>query len=184
MKTEEIIEEVFGLYLQHGHEDYIGEPVSQLEHMSQSAQLAIDEGYDDETVLAAFFHDIGHLLQSEQKMAGYGNLRHEQLGAAFLRDRGFPERVARLVENHVQAKRYLTYKFPEYRNNLSEASRKTLEFQGGMMSGEEAAAFEEDPFFDASIRMRIWDEQAKQVGLPLIGLAVLKEKAAKILQKP
>jgi predicted HD phosphohydrolase len=39
----------------------ISETVSQLEHMSQSAQLAIEQGYDDEVVLAAFFHDIGHI---------------------------------------------------------------------------------------------------------------------------
>ncbi|MFN8688471.1 MAG: phosphohydrolase, partial [Cyclobacteriaceae bacterium] len=77
--AEKTVDEIFGLYLQFGHADYIGEPVSQLEHMSQSAQLAIDEGYDDETILAAFFHDIGHLLQSGEKMDQYGNLRHEQL---------------------------------------------------------------------------------------------------------
>jgi hypothetical protein len=41
MKTiNDIIEEVFSLYEQHGSEDYIGEPVSQLEHMSQAAELA------------------------------------------------------------------------------------------------------------------------------------------------
>lgn len=182
--AEKTVDEIFGLYLQFGHADYIGEPVSQLEHMSQSAKLAIDEGYDDETILAAFFHDIGHLLQSGEKMDQYGNLRHEQLGAQYLRAKGFPERVARLVENHVQAKRYLTHKFPEYLNNLSEASRKTLEYQGGVMSPAEAADFERDSLFEASIKMRTWDEQAKEAGLPLIGLATLKEKALKILQKP
>ena len=41
-KVDEIIREVFELYEKHGDEDYIGEPVSQLEHMSQAAQLAID----------------------------------------------------------------------------------------------------------------------------------------------
>ena len=30
------------------------ENVSQIEHMCQSAQLAIDKGYDDEVILAAF----------------------------------------------------------------------------------------------------------------------------------
>ncbi|MDP2147097.1 MAG: phosphohydrolase, partial [Pseudomonas sp.] len=61
MNAEQVVAEVFGLYEQHGAADYIGEPVSQIEHMSQAAQLAMAEGFDDEVVLAAFFHDIGHI---------------------------------------------------------------------------------------------------------------------------
>lgn len=61
MSPEQAIAEVFGVYEQHGMADYIGEPVSQIEHMSQTAQQAMAEGFDDEVVLAAFFHDIGHL---------------------------------------------------------------------------------------------------------------------------
>ena len=38
--AEQIVDEVFSLYELHGDEDYIGEPVSQLEHMSQAAALA------------------------------------------------------------------------------------------------------------------------------------------------
>src|SRR5476649_2695168 len=54
MNPEQAIAELFGLYEQHGTADYIGEPVSQIEHMSQAAQLAMAEGFDDEVVLAAF----------------------------------------------------------------------------------------------------------------------------------
>jgi predicted HD phosphohydrolase len=57
----QVIAEVFGLYERFGDSDYIGEPVSQVEHMSQAAQRAMAEGFDDEVVLAAFFHDIGHI---------------------------------------------------------------------------------------------------------------------------
>ena len=135
-KVDQIIDEVFDLYELHGGEDYIGEPVSQLEHMSQSAQLAIEQGCDDEVVLAAFFHDIGHICvmqNASNSMDGYGIKRHEKVGADYLRSKGFPERIAKLVESHVQAKRFLTYKYPEYYNSLSDASKKTLEFQGGRM---------------------------------------------------
>ena len=115
--------------------------------MSQAAQLAIAQGCDDEVVLAAFFHDIGHICVKQNEsnsMDGYGVKSHEKVGADYLRSMGFPERVARLVESHVQAKRYLTYKYPEYYNALSEASKKTLEFQGGKMGKQEADAFEAD----------------------------------------
>ena len=178
------VADIFDLYKQYGDADYIGEPVSQLEHMSQSAQLAIEGGYDDEVVLAAFFHDIGHIcLQAttEQSMAGYGIKSHEKIGADFLRAKGFPERVARLVENHVQAKRYLTFKFPPYYENLSEASRKTLTFQGGVMREQEAHDFEQDPLFELSILMRKWDEEAKEECKAIIDLDILKQKCIAVL---
>eukprot|EP01035_Chromulina_nebulosa_P060885 gene60885-83276_t len=82
-----IADEILGLYQQFGDEDYIGEPVSQLEHMSQCAQLAEAAGYDNETILAAFFHDIGHFcehIMPVQQMDGYGIVDHEKLGADYL----------------------------------------------------------------------------------------------------
>jgi len=181
---EQTVTDIFDLYSKHGDADYIGEPVSQLEHMSQSAQLAIDDGYDDEVVLAAFFHDIGHICvasNSTNDMNGYGTLRHEQIGADFLRKKGFPEQVALLVEYHVEAKRYLTHKFPRYYDDLSEASKKTLEFQGGKMTAQEAISFEKDPLFETSIQMRKWDEKAKETNVPIIDMAILKEKAKRVL---
>lgn len=181
--TEQVVDEIFSLYDKFGNEDYIGEPVSQIEHMSQSAQLAMKEGFDDEVIIAAFFHDIGHICVSRNaanNMGGYGVKSHEKIGADFLREKGFPETVAKLVENHVQAKRYLTYKYPEYYNNLSEASKQTLVYQGGVMSAAEANEFEHDPLFEASIRMRHWDELAKETDVPIMDLTVLKEKAKKI----
>lgn len=182
--VEQTVTDIFDLYSKHGDADYIGEPVSQLEHMSQSAQLAIDDGYDDEVVLAAFFHDIGHICvasNSTNDMNGYGTLRHEQIGADFLRKKGFPEQVALLVEYHVEAKRYLTHKFPRYYDDLSEASKKTLEFQGGKMTAQEAISFEKDPLFETSIQMRKWDEKAKETNVPIIDMAILKEKAKRVL---
>lgn len=187
MKTPfQVVDEVFELYTKFGDEDYIGEPVSQIEHMSQSAQLAMNEGYDDEVVLAAFFHDIGHICvmngADEGSMGGYGKKSHERIGADYLRSVGFPERVAKLVENHVQAKRYLTFKYPEYFNQLSEASKKTLEYQGGVMTSNEAHAFETDPLFETSIRMRKWDELAKEIHVDIMDLGILRDKALNVLE--
>lgn len=181
---ELIVDEVFALYEKHGDEDYIGEPVSQLEHMSQAAALAEEEGFDDEVVLAAFFHDIGHLCADEaESMEGFGNVDHEKLGAAYMRSKGFSERVATLVQSHVIAKRYLTYKYPEYYNKLSDASRATLEFQGGRMTAEEAADFESDPDSELYIRFRYWDDKAKETNKPVENLPHLKSIALSHLHK-
>ena len=182
MNAEQVVAEVFALYEQHGAADYIGEPVSQIEHMSQAAQLAMAEGFDDEVVLAAFFHDIGHICgQGGANMGGYGVVSHERLGADYLRRAGFSERLAKLVEYHVQAKRYLTFSQPDYYHRLSEASRRTLGYQGGVMTAEEALAFEQDPLCAVSLRMRHWDEQAKEMHVPLIDLQLLKTKAQQLL---
>lgn len=181
-----IVNEVFALYEQHGNEDYIGEPVSQLEHMSQTAALAESEGYDDEVILAAFFHDIGHLCasgNSATSMDGMGNIDHEQIGAEYLIERGFSSRIARLVNGHVIAKRYLTYKYPEYYNKLSDASRVTLNFQGGIMNEKEATEFEKDPDMDIIVRMRYWDDEAKITNIPIDNLLHLKVLAIKHLNR-
>jgi predicted HD phosphohydrolase len=81
----------------------------------------------------------------------------------------------------VQAKRYLTLREPGYFERLSEASRRTLEYQGGVMTAAEADAFERDPLCAVSLRMRQWDELAKERAVPVIDLAVLKRKAEVLL---
>ncbi|MHC5125392.1 phosphonate degradation HD-domain oxygenase [Pseudomonas inefficax] len=177
----QIIVSTFALYERHGSDDYIGEAITQLEHMSQAAQLAMAEGFDDEVVLAAFFHDIGHLCGGDASMGGYGVVSHERIGAEYLRRCGFGERMARLVQYHVEAKRYLTLRQPGYYQRLSEASRRTLEYQGGVMSEGEADVFERDPLFEVSLRMREWDEMAKEIGVPVVDLGGLKQRALALL---
>jgi len=159
------LDAVFGLYEVSGSNEYIGESVSILEHSFQAAQLAENEGFDDEVILAAFFHDIGHFLPNQNEMKGLGNISHENAGAIFLQTHGFSNRITSLVKNHVAAKRYLTYKFPNYYDKLSEASRQTLSFQGGRMTEMEAQAFELMPMFELYLSMRHWDDTAKDVAL-------------------
>ncbi len=169
-KTQAAVDEIFDLLIKYGNADYIGEAISQIEHAAQAAQCAGRDGYDEATILAALFHDIGHICVQEDSyrdMGGFGNQEHEKVGEEFLRRKGFSQKVISLVTNHVAAKRYLTYKYPEYYNKLSDASKQTLEYQGGRMSPEEAAAFEADPYFEASVKLRYWDEEAKEVGVPL-----------------
>jgi phosphonate degradation associated HDIG domain protein len=187
METESIrdrIEEIFRLYESQGSREYVGEPVSLLEHMSQSAQLAIQDGADAEVILAAFFHDIGHLCvasTTENDMDGLGTKNHEIVGAEYLRQKGFPDRLTDLVKSHVAAKRYLTFRHPVYFRSLSPASRQTLERQGGRMTEAEANAFESNPLFEYSIKLRKWDEKAKRIHIRIIDLSLMKSMAEKVL---
>ena len=183
LTPNQIVDEIFDLYKIYGDQDYIGEPVSQLEHMAQTAELAKKDGYDEEVIFAAFFHDIGHLCSNTNNpdMDGYGAINHEELGAAFLKERGFSDRLVFLVKGHVAAKRYLTYKFPEYFNQLSEASRITLAFQGGIMTKMEAEEFEINPDSSMMLKMRTWDDFAKIKSIPVTNLLEMKELSLKHL---
>jgi len=175
-----VVDEIFSLYENYGAADYIGEPVSQIEHMCQAAQLAEAEGYDDEVILASFFHDIGHLCEhiyETKQMDCYGVMDHESLGGEYLREKGFSEKIARLVESHVPAKRYLTFKYPEYYNKLSEASKATLDKQGGRMDDAEAKQFEADNLYLLFIKIREWDDKAKIEKVRLPSIEIYKQMA-------
>lgn len=177
-EAERIADEILHLYSIFGGDEYAGEKVTQLEHMVQAAQLARAQGYDDEVVLAAFLHDIGHIAEKATEfnaMEGLGIHDHESVGADFLKIRGFSHRVTRLVASHVAAKRYLTSRDKLYYGQLSEASKKTLEFQGGPMNEMEADILEEDPLFREIIQMRRWDEAAKVEHQPVPGLEPFRE---------
>ncbi len=152
--------------------DYIGEPVSELEHGLQAAARAVKCDASDELVLAALLHDVGHFCGngSSAEMAGYGVLKHEEVGAQFLLSLGFSQTVAELVSGHVQAKRYLVSQNPNYLSGISEASLKTLEFQGGSMTEAEAGAFQQDPLFEDKLRLRKWDELAKDLDVQVPAL--------------
>lgn len=94
------------------------------------------QGADEETILAALLHDIGQFTTSPDqkqmicdasalndldpgavdgaKQISVGVTGHERIGAVYLRQLGFSEKVAALVESHVPVKRYLTAKYPDY----------------------------------------------------------------------
>lgn len=170
-KVEQITTQIISLLKNAEHQDYIGEPISQLEHALQCAKLAADYCGDKETIIAALLHDIGHLCANDsEKMGEYGVANHDIIGANYLRFCGMSEKICQLVLGHVQAKRYLTSVNPDYYVRLSEASKITLQMQGGPMSEEEAKSFEKDPLFHAKLLLRTWDEQAKVVGLEVPGL--------------
>ena len=76
-------------------------------------------------------------------MNGLGVIEHGKVAGDYLRKLGMYEKVCILVENHVTAKRYLVSKNDDYYEKLSDASKKTLEYQGGRMSSKEMRIFEE-----------------------------------------
>jgi putative nucleotidyltransferase with HDIG domain len=180
MKPQQAVAEIGRLFADHGHHHY-GESMDQVQHAVQAARLAVAEDAPDEVVLAAFLHDIGHLLVNEVPVSQRDDAiyRHQVLGADYLRGLGFGERLADLVERHVDGKRYLTAVDPRYRETLSAASIESLVFQGGPMTDVEVAAFERLADYDLHLRLRHWDDEAKDPGNPdrdLSGFLVMAER--------
>ncbi|MDR3713214.1 MAG: HDIG domain-containing protein [Puia sp.] len=182
--VEERVNEIFHLYDLYGDKEY-GEGVTQLMHMVQAAKIAQKEGYDEEMILAAFYHDIGHFLEFGEDMGIYGKHDHDRMGYEYLLDNGFSEKVAKLVASHVATKRYLTYTQKDYYDQLSDASKKTLEYQGGPMTAAEAADYEKDPMLGAYIKIRLWDDLGKETDIPVdpADVAMLKDMTIRYLRR-
>ncbi|XWV25113.1 putative HD phosphohydrolase [Tupanvirus deep ocean] len=168
--TNNVIDEIMSLYEKYGSKKYIGENISQVEHMVQAAMLAEESGEDIDIILAAFLHDIGHLLEINnelKQMNSFGVINHENIAKEYLLGKGFSNKISNLVGNHVNAKRYLVSVCPDYYENLSSASKQTLEYQNGKMKKNEINNFKSDPFFKESLRVRSYDDQAKIVGFKI-----------------
>jgi phosphonate degradation associated HDIG domain protein len=164
--NNDIVGDIRELFERNGGSLYGGEDVTQLEHALQAAMLAEAEGASASLIAAALLHDIGHLLHDLPEDApddGVDDV-HEELAHQWLSAHFGPD-VTEPIRLHVDAKRYLCAVKPGYRESLSAASLQSLELQGGVFSGEEAAEFESRPFFDEGIRLRKWDDLAKVVGL-------------------
>ena len=145
-----------------GDAEYLGEPVTMAQHMLQGATLAERQGLEDQVIVAALLHDIGHFTSEfgTFSMKDTEDRFHEEAGAAVLAP-FFPSLVTDCVRYHVAAKRYLCATRPAYFDRLSEASIHSLNLQGGPMSAEEVAEFEKNPNLPRIIQVRYLDEAGK-----------------------
>jgi phosphonate degradation associated HDIG domain protein len=161
----ESVDEILAVLLEAGQGHYGESAVTQLEHALQCATLAERGGALPALIAAALLHDIGHLVNPDDRRttARGEDGEHEQTGAEYLA-RWFGEEVTRPVYLHVAAKRYLTATDPAYAAILSPASALSLRLQGGPFSAEMAERFAAQPGAEAAIRLRRWDEAAKVQG--------------------
>jgi [1-hydroxy-2-(trimethylamino)ethyl]phosphonate dioxygenase len=152
------MQQIRAAFERRGNQGY-GEGVSQLEHAIQCAAFAQRDGASPALIAAAYLHDIGHLLHDlPQDIADSGvDTQHE---SAWLSQYFGPE-LTEPVRMHVAAKRYLAATEEGYFDLLSDASKLSLQLQGGPMTPAQAAAFEAEPFFADALRLRRWDEEGK-----------------------
>jgi phosphonate degradation associated HDIG domain protein len=182
-RSEALIQEIADLFARRGLEMYAGEPITQTEHALQAALQAEQSGADSALITAALLHDVGHLLHGLDEDCAEDGIddKHEALGAEWLA-RHFGFEVVEPVRLHVAAKRYLCAVDEDYFAQLSPASRFSLQLQGGPFTHGQAKKFEEHPCFDAAIKLRRWDEQAKIPQLPTPPLERYLDYARTVMQ--
>jgi phosphonate degradation associated HDIG domain protein len=173
MNTASTVMEMFAVA---GKAAYYGENVSQTEHALQCAHLAVNDGADDQLIVAALLHDIGHLLRGLAEDAAQHGIddAHEDIGAAWL-EQNFGPAVSAPVRLHVSAKRYLCAVDARYQAGLSPASQLSLQLQGGLMPANEVKVFERNTHFAAAVALRRWDDAAKVPGLVVPGLEAYQD---------
>lgn len=167
------LDDLLALYRGPAAQTRYDESVTELEHALQTAALAHEDGADNALVAAALLHDVGHLiLRDHQPMDEELTVdrRHQEAGADAL-EVVFGSVVAEPVRHHVEAKRYLCAVDPAYHDLLSPASIRSLAVQGGPMTSDEAAVFDQAPHTEGAVRLRRWDDEAKVEGKRVPDLA-------------
>ena len=160
------IEHIRDLFLSAGTRLYGGEAVSQQEHALQAAWFAEKNGEPDALVVACLLHDLGHLLfdENEEHLHNERDDLHQVRIVPYLSSL-FPAELTAPIGMHVDAKRYLCHVDADYYASLSDASRKSLVLQGGVMTAQEAERFIRADFANEAIALRRCDDAAKVVGL-------------------
>ena len=144
--------------LESGAGETDAEDVDLLEHGLQCAALLAGVAPDDEELqVAGLVHDVGSVLWPGRPRT------HARAGAAAVADL-LGERVAWLVGQHDQAKRYLVTVDGDYTSRLSPGSVHTLEVQGGRLDDAERARLDAEPWLDDLLTLRRADDDAKVPG--------------------
>ena len=158
-----IIEKIISSYLSN-KSLYIGEKVTMSEHMIQTAMLAENTNSSSNLVCSCLLHDYGHFILENTNYLVNKNKdgKHEEIGFNFLK-KYFIKDIMGPIKYHVKAKKYLA-RDKKYYELLSKASKISLKLQGGVMSEKEAKEFEDNEFFENSIKLRKFDEIAKKSG--------------------
>jgi len=170
-------------YMEAQGQSFYDEVVTQLEHALQCAALAQQNDAGPTLITSALLHDLGHFILDEHnadKAFLATDLNHEEIGAEYLTP-FFPEIVTTPIRLHVPAKRYLCATDAAYHDGLSEASKRSLKVQGGVMSNEEREAFEQIPHFRDALTLRRWDDLAKVKGLEIAGLETYRDTVQQCL---
>ena len=154
---------------------YIGEGLTMSEHMIQTAMLAEKNKCSGDLICSSLLHDYGHFVLEDpnQLVSDHIDGNHETIGANYLKEY-FSNEIIEPILFHVDAKKYLA-RNKKYFDDLSEASKISLKLQGGIMSDNEAKKFEKNKNYKNAIKLRRFDEGAKNQNIKIKKIENYKE---------
>ena len=154
---------------------YIGEGLTIADHMIQSAMLAEKAKCSDNLICSCLLHDYGHFIvdDPDELVSNDEDGEHELVAYKFLK-KYFKKEIVDPIKYHVLAKRYLARE-ENYYNKLSNASKISLNLQGGVLTDRESKDFENKIYFKNSILLRKFDEASKKVGIKMKSINDYKE---------
>ena len=145
--------------------------VTELEHALQCAELADHADADDELVFAAMLHDVGRYAVPQELVfdtlqdveIADNALGHGERGAQLMANM-LPARSLFCIRYHAESKLYLCQKNPNYRAKLAGASVKTLAVQSTNYDQARLDELSGHRWWQDAIRVRVWDDSAKDKG--------------------
>jgi len=154
---------------------YIGEELTMSEHMIQTAMLAEKNKCSNDLICSSLLHDYGHFVLEDpnQLVSDHIDGNHETIGANYLK-KYFSNKIIEPILLHVYAKKYLA-RNKKYFDKLSYASKVSLKLQGGIMSDDEAKKFEKNNNHMNAIKLRRFDEGAKNQNIKIKKIEDYKE---------
>jgi len=140
--------------------------VTELEH-------ADDAGADEELVIACMLHDVARFAAPQEQISdtlqetkiSEGAMGHGEVAARMMFEL-LPARTLFCIRHHAEAKQYLCQTNPSYRAKLAPASIRTLEIQAAETGQKELDSLAEHEWWKDALRVRVWDDSAKQKGKP------------------
>jgi len=154
---------------------YIEERLTMSEHMIQTAMQAEKNKCSGDLICSSLLHDYGHFVLEDpnQLVGNHIDGNHEAIGVNYLK-KYFSNEIIEPILLHVAAKKYLV-RDNKYFNDLSEASKTSLKLQGGIMSDIEAEKFETNKTYENAIKLRRFDEGAKNLNIKIKKIEDYKE---------
>ncbi|MDC0215915.1 HD domain-containing protein [Candidatus Pelagibacter sp.] len=154
---------------------YIGENLTISEHMIQTAMIAEKNNCTSDLICSSLLHDYGHFVieDPDQLVKNKIDGDHETVGSNYLK-KFFSNEIVDPILLHVDAKKYLARE-RKYFESLSEASKTSLQLQGGVMSNKKAKKFEKNKNFNNAIKLRRFDEGAKKQNIKIKKIEDYKE---------
>ncbi|NGX57639.1 MAG: hypothetical protein K940chlam3_00532 [Chlamydiae bacterium] len=175
-------------YEKYGGDKYmICEEIIQTSHVLQAAYIANEAGAPENIVIGLLFHDIGQVAIKEN----VGNIEvlhryHDDIGEEWLEERGFPEKVCKLVKFHTLAKVVLCMEDEEYFEHLSLASKESYYYQRDKYLNEPGQLsldrFNALPYREDILTSRKCDDMAKIAGMDPDHFIAYKEMIERVIR--